>query len=137
MSECCGCSTFAANEYNEMNSVGIPLPYAIYAVVNPETKELIRFEEDSEYIEGELIISSKTLTPGILDGDVIVPHKEYDGEDYIFTKDIARMYRNGSITFLARSDRTFTRYVGFKYKAYEIEILFKPIVDILHCCNYS
>ncbi len=139
MSECCGCSTFANNEYNNLNSVGIPLPYTTYAIVDPETKEMIRFEDGSDNIEGELVISSKTLTPGILDDVVIVPHKSYDGEDYILTKDIARMNRDGIITFLARSDRSFTRYDGYKYKPYEIENLFKTRKDILHCiiCPYS
>lgn len=139
MSECCGCATFANHEYNELNSVGIPLPYTTYAIIDPETKEMIRFEDESEYIEGELVISSKTLTPGILDDSVIVTHKKYNGEDYILTKDIARMNRDGIITFLARSDRSFTRYDGYKYKPYEVENLFKTKEEILHCiiCPYN
>lgn len=86
-----------------------------------------------------MVISSKTLTPGILDEVVIVPHINYDGVDYIFTKDIARMNRDGIITFLSRSDRSFTRYDGYKYKSYEIENLFKTRKDILHCiiCPYN
>lgn len=139
MSECCGASTFAGNEYNDMNSVGIPLPYATYAVVDPETKEMLRFEDGAEYIEGELAISSKTVTPGVLDGVVIVPHTSYNGEDFILTKDIARMYPDGRMTFLARSDRSFTRFDGFKYKPYEIENLFKTEPEVHHCiiCPYN
>lgn len=139
MSECCGCSTFANNEYNKLGTVGIPLPYTIYAVLDPENKKMIKFDNDKEYIEGELAISSKCVTPGVLDGEVIVPHYNYNGQDYILTRDIARMDREGIITFLGRSDRSFTRYDGYKYKPYEIEDLFKRNTYIKKCiiCPYN
>lgn len=133
MSETCGCASYAIGNYNKLNSVGIPMPNTIYAVVNPETKELVKFEEGQEYIEGELIISSKAVTPGVLDGKVIVPHAKYDGLDFIYTNDIARMYRDGSMTFLSRNNRSFTRYDGFKVKPYEIESVIKNIPDVKYC----
>ena len=133
MSETCGCASYAINEYNKLGSVGIPMPNTTYAIVNPETKELIKFEEGQDTIEGELIISSKSITPGILDGKVIVPHTTYDGEDYIYTRDIAKMDRSGIMTFLSRSDRSFTRYDGFKVKPYEIENVIKEDSNIKYC----
>lgn len=133
MSETCGCASYAIGEYNKLNSVGIPMPNTIYAVVDPETKKLIKFEEEKDYIEGELIISSEAVTPGILDGKVIVPRVEYDGMDFIYTKDIIRMYKDGSMTFLSRSDRSFTRYDGFKVKPYEIENVIKKFDNIKYC----
>ena len=133
MSETCGCASFGAGQYYIPGSIGIPLPYTTYAVVDSETKELIRFSKDAEYIEGEIIISSKTVTPGILDGKVIVPHREYNGESYIFTRDIARMDRNGIMTFLSRSDRSFTRFDGYKIKPYEVERVIKEYPGVLHC----
>ena len=44
MSETCGCAAYAVGEYNRLDSFGIPLPNTIYAVVNPETKEIIPFD---------------------------------------------------------------------------------------------
>ena len=133
MSETCGCASYATNEYNIPASVGIPMPLTNYAVVDPETKELQRFDEAQEYLEGELIVSSGAVTPGILDGKVIVPHKEYHGESYIFTRDIARMDRNGVMTFLSRSDRSITRFDGYKIKPYEVESIIKGYPDIQYC----
>lgn len=133
MSETCGCASYAIGDYNKLGSVGIPMPNTTYALVDPETKELIKFKDDEDSIEGELIISSKDITSGILDGKVIVPHATYDGEDFIYTKDIAKMDRNGIITFLSRSDRTFTRYDGFKVKTYEIENVIKEDSQIKYC----
>jgi len=133
MSETCGCASYASDEYNVAGSVGIPMPLTTYAVVDPDTKELLRFEDGQEYLEGELIISSKAITPGILDGKVIVPHKEYNGESYIFTRDIARMDRNGVMTFLARSDRSITRFDGYKIKPYEVENTIKAYPDVQYC----
>lgn len=133
MSETCGCASYATGDYNISGSVGIPMPHTIYALVDPETKEMLRFEEGKDYIEGELIISSGAVTPGILDGKEIVPHKEYNGESYIFTRDIARMDRNGVMTFLSRSDRSITRFDGYKIKPHEVENIIKRYSEIQYC----
>ena len=133
MSETCGCASYATGEYNKLGSIGIPMPNTIYGVVDPETKELIKFKDNDEFIEGELIISSEVVTPGILDNKVIVPHVKYDGRDYILTRDIVKMDRNGIMYFMSRSDRSFTRYDGFKVKPYEIENIIKRDKNIKHC----
>jgi long-chain acyl-CoA synthetase len=133
MSETAGCASFAVGEYNIPGSIGIPMPYTIYALLNPETKELVKFEEGQEEIEGELLISSPVVTSGILDGEKYVNHETYDGIDFIHTKDIARMNKDGIMTFLARSDRSFTRFDGFKVKPYELEKLIKNFEGVKYC----
>lgn len=133
MSEICGCGSYATGDYNILGSMGVPMPNTIYAVVNPETKEMIRFNSESDYIEGELIISSDSVTPGKIDDNVIVPHVYYGGTRYIYTKDIARMDKNGILTFLSRSDRSFTRFDGFKYKSYEVEDVIKEHELVKYC----
>ncbi len=133
MSETCGCASYATKDYNIPASVGVPMPLTTYAVVDPDTKELLKFDADQEYLEGELIITSGAVTPGILDGKVIVPHKEYNGESYIFTRDIARLDRNGVMTFLSRSDRSITRFDGYKIKPYEVENIIKDYPAVQYC----
>lgn len=133
MSETCGCASFANHMYNHVNTVGIPLPQTIYAIVDPDTKQLVKFNENAESIEGELIISSQAVTNGILDGKVIVPHIAYDGIDYINSRDIVRMYRDGSVMFLSRSDRSFTRFDGYKIKPYEVEEVIKQHSKVENC----
>ncbi|MBP3840768.1 MAG: AMP-binding protein [Bacilli bacterium] len=133
MSETCGCSSYATNDYNLPGTLGIPMSNTIYGIVNPDTKEPIRFTSDKDYVEGELIISSNSATSGVLDGNEIVKHVEYFGEDFIFTRDIARMYKNGVMQFLTRSDRSFTRFDGFKVKPYEIENVIKSNPKVKYC----
>lgn len=133
MSETCGGAAYAAGEYNSFGTMGVPMLHTIYAVVDPETKELLKFDDSQEYLKGELVISSGAVTPGILDGKVIVPHKEYNGESYIFTRDIACMDRNGVMTFLSTSDRSITRYDGYKIKPYEVENIIKGYPDVQYC----
>lgn len=133
MSETCGCASYATGDYNILASVGSPMPLTTYAVVDPGTKEMLNFGTDQDYLEGELIISSGAVTTGILDGKVIVPHREYNGESYIFTRDIARMDRNGVMTFLSRSDRSITRFDGYKIKPYEVENIIKGYPDVQYC----
>ena len=114
MSETSGAASYATGEYNDLGSLGIPFPHTVYALINPDTREMVKFKEEQEYIEGELIISSKAVTLGVLDGKDIVPHVQYDGDDYICTGDLAQMDRNGKMRFLSRKDRGFTRFDGFK-----------------------
>ena len=133
MSETCGCASYATENYNIPGSVGVPMPLTSYAVVNPETKELLKFDSFQDYLEGELIISSGAVTIGVLDGKEIVPHKEYNGKSYIFTRDIARMDKNGVITFLSRGDRSITRFDGYKIKPHEVENIIKGYPDIQYC----
>lgn len=132
MSETCGCASYATGKYNVPASVGIPMPLTTYAIVDAETKELLAFQEGQEYLKG-LVISSGAVTSGVLDEKVIVPHHNYNGEDYIFTKDIVQMDREGIITFLSRSDRTITRFDGYKIKPYEVESIIKEYPDVLYC----
>jgi len=133
MSETCGCASYATKEYNDFGYLGIPMPGVTYGVIDSETMKFKKFTEDSDYIEGEFVISSKAATPGVLDDEVIVPHYQLEGKDYIRTKDIGRMYKDGKMLFLQRGDRTFTRFDGYKYKAYEIEDMLKEDKQIKYC----
>lgn len=130
MSETSGGGSYARGDYNAPGSIGIPLPHTIYALVDPQTKEMLPFRAGEDYIEGELIISSPTVTGGMLDGQTIVERHNYDGHSYIMTGDIARMDRNGAMTFLQRNDRTFTRFDGYKIKPYEIEKQFRELTGM-------
>ena len=132
MSETCGTASYATGEYNKPGSVGIPFPLVIYTVIDPETQEEICFD-GRDYIEGELAISAPTVTNGVLDGREIVPHVRYNGVEYIRTKDIARMDSDGIITFLDRSDRSFTRFDGYKIKPYEVEAIISEYPGVEAC----
>lgn len=132
MSEVSGCGTLATREYNAPGTIGIPLPKTIYALVDPETKELLSFNGKEE-IEGEMIISSESVTSGILDGKVYSKHGEYFGEDYVLSGDIAIMNRDGIIRFDSRLDRGITRVDGYKVKPGRIEAAIESNPLIQHC----
>lgn len=133
MSETSGGASFATRDYNDLGSLGIPFPHTVYALINPDTREMVKFKEEQEYIEGELIISSKAVTLGVLDGKEIVPHVKYDGDDYICTGDLAQMNREGKMKFLSRKDRGFTRFDGYKIKPFEIENIIKRNKKVNYC----
>lgn len=124
MSEYLGCGSYAHDEYNRPNSIGIPLPNTIYSLVDPRIDDKlvpIKFEVGQEKITGELIVSAPNVTDGILNGDIIVPHYELDGNSYIRTRDIVEMDRDGIFYHKSRKDRSFVRFDGYKVKPYEIE----------------
>lgn len=133
MSEISGGASYAIDEYNDLGGMGIPMIDTIYAVVDPETKELLKFDDDQEYLQGELIVSSPAIVNSELDGNKVVEHISIDGIDFIYTGDIGKMDRNGHLFFLERKDRAFTRYDGFKVKPYQIENLIKNLNGIKDC----
>ncbi len=124
MSEFCGCGTYAQDEYNKPESIGIPLPNTTIAIVDPNIEDRLvplKFEDDAEILEGECAVSSDAVTEGIVHGDIIVPHFELDGKSYIRTRDIVQIDRNGIIYHKDRKDRSFARVDGYKIKPHEIE----------------
>ena len=68
-----------------------------------------------------------------IDGRTVVEHGEYNGQDFIYTKDIGTMDRNGVLNFLSRDDRGFTRFDGFEVKPYEIEKEIKKVAFVKDC----
>ncbi len=133
MSELSGGASYAIGDYNILGSMGIPMIDTIYGVVDPETKELVKFEKDQDRIEGEFIISSPAIVSETLDGNPVIKHGTYDGIDFIYSGDIGTMDRNGVLYFLTRSDRAFTRYDGFKVKPFQIENNIKALPEIKDC----
>ena len=128
MSEFCGCGTYARDNYNPYESIGIPIPDTTFAIVDPEVDDKLvplKFEDGKDRLAGELVISSDAVTRGELDGNIIVPHYELDGKSYIRTRDLVEMDRNGIIYHQARKDRSFSRFDGFKVKPFEIEKVIK------------
>ena len=132
MSEFCGCGTYAKDDYNKPNTIGIPAPKTIYTMVDPEIEDRLvplRFEEGMDVLRGEIAVSANHVTEGVLHGDVIVPHYEMDGRSYIRTKDIGYMDKDGCFFIDERKGRSFARIDGFKIKPSEIE---KPIEENEH-----
>ena len=124
MSEFCGCGTYAQDEYNLPESIGIPLPNTTIAIVDPNIEDKLvplKFDDDAKILEGECAVSSNAVTEGIVHGDIIIPHFELDGKSFIRTRDIVQMDRNGILYHKDRKDRSFARVDGYKIKPHEIE----------------
>ena len=133
MSETSGGASYATGEYNIPGSMGIPMIDTIYSVVDPLTKEPLKFTDGVDLLTGEFIISSPAIVDAKIDGRTVVEHGEYNGQDFIYTKDIGTMDRNGVLNFLSRDDRGFTRFDGFKVKPYEIEKEIKKVAFVKDC----
>lgn len=124
MSEYCGCGSYAKDEYNKPNTIGIPAPKTIYTIIDPDIEDKIvplKFEEGMEKLHGEIAVSADHVTEGKLHDEIIVPHQELDGRSYIRTKDIGYMDKDGCFFIDERKNRSFPRIDGFKIKPSEIE----------------
>ena len=139
MSELLGCGSYAQDDYNKPGSIGIPLPNTTFAIVDPKNDEkLVPIKMEGDTVEGELAISSDAVTGGVMNGDIIIPHFELDGKDYIRTRDIVTMDRDGVFFHQARKDRSFARFDGYKYKPYEVESVIEknPLVKYVMIVDY-
>lgn len=133
MSEICGCGSLATGVANPLGSMGIPLPKTTYAIVDPDTKEMLKFNDSSDGIDGEIAISTRTLVKDTVDGVTCFKTAEYWGDRYILTGDIGHMDKNGFLSFDSRNDRGFSRYDGFKVKPGHIEKAIEHTPGIMHC----
>lgn len=129
MSEFCGCGSYAKDSYNKPSTIGIPAPKTIYTIIDPNIEEKLvplKFKEGEEILRGEIAVSADHITNGKLHGEIIVPRYtlDMDGKEYIRTKDIGYMDRDGCFFIDERKGRSFARIDGFKIKPSEIE---KPI----------
>lgn len=128
LSQLCGCGTFTLDDYNEVGSMGVPLPLTTYRLRNPETKEFI--EESNFPIVGEAMVSSPNLTSGVLDGKVVVPTEIIDGVRYLPTKDIVKKNSDGSLEFVERLDRMFNRKDAYNIYPIHIERLISSFPEV-------
>lgn len=140
MSELLGCGSYAQDEYNKPASIGIPLPNTTFALVDPKVEDRLvplKINETGNTV-GELAISSDAVTEGKLNGEIVIPHFELDGKDYIRTRDIVEMDQDGVFFHQSRKDRSFARFDGYKYKPYEVENVIEqnPLVKYVMVVDY-
>ena len=114
----------------------IPLPNTIYGIVDPSVDDKlvpVKFKEGEKFASGELVVSSDAVTNGKLDEKTIVPRYEMDGKEYIRTRDIVKMSRDGIFYFDSRKDRSFSRFDGYKFKPHEVESIIEQNENVLYC----
>ncbi len=131
LSELCGCGSYTLDGYNRVGEMGVPLPMTEYAIRDLTTNEVI-FEENKK-IEGEALISSPTLTSGVLDGKTVVKTIVINGKRYLPTKDIVIKNADGSLKYVERIDRMFPRYDAYKVYPLNIENLITSIDGFEEC----
>ena len=141
MSEYGGCGSYAKAARGKNNIIGKPLPNTIYSIVDPNNdKEMvpIKFNDKVDRIEGELVVSSPSVTNGVLGSNIVVPHYNMDGFDFIRTRDLVEMDRDGNFYYKSRKDRSFVRFDGYKYKPHEVEKIIEtnPYVKYAKIVSY-
>lgn len=131
LSELCGCGTFAINDdYNHIGSMGVPLPLTKILIRDINTNEIV---PNTNQTTGEVLISSPSLTSGILDDDTVVETIKINNERYLPTKDIVRLAEDGSLYFIERKDRMFPRYDAYNVYPLPIEDMLKNESNVKNC----
>lgn len=131
LSELGGCCITTIDNYNEIGSVGVPLPLTDIRIRNVKTGEIKKI--GNEDLEGEALIHTETMTSGVLDGKKVVNIENIDGKDFIATKDVLKILKNGITTYIERIDRMFPRYDAYNVYPMHIENLLKSYEEIKNC----
>lgn len=122
LSEMGGCAIVTVDGYNKIGSTGVIMP-GIDAKIRTCSGEIRDIGRDD--IQGELLLSSDTLTCGKLDGKEVVKTIEIDGKKYLQTNDEVHIDKIGNVEYLGRKDGMFQRYDCYNVHPLQIESLFK------------
>lgn len=131
LSELGGCSVTTIDGFNKVGSPGVPLPLVDIKIRNLETNCFEKLYEKD--VQGEAFIHTETMTSGILDDKRIIDIKEIDGKNYLPTKDVLKIYKNGFIEYIERIDRMFPRYDGYNVYPRPIEDHIKKDRKVNNC----
>lgn len=131
MSELAGCAITNINNFNELGSIGVPLPGVDVKFRDTSTKTIVNYNDT--LTEGEALIHSETMSSGKLDGKEIIDIIEIEGKKYVITKDIMRSDEFGNIYYVGRTDGMFQRYDGYNVYPLNIETIIKLYSEIKDC----
>ena len=131
LSELGGCSVTTIDGFNKVGSPGVPLPLVDIKIRNLETNCFEKLYEKD--VQGEAFIHTEPMTSGILDDKRIIDIKEIDGKNYLPTKDVLKIYKNGFVEYIERIDRMFPRYDGYNVYPRPIEEYIKKDSRVNNC----
>lgn len=131
LSELGGCCITTIDNYNQIGSVGVPLPLTDIRIRDIKTGNIQKV--GSEDLEGEALIHTETMTCGILDGKKVVNIENIEGQAFIATKDVLKILKNGITTYVERIDRMFPRYDAYNVYPMQIENLLKSYEEVKNC----
>lgn len=131
LSELGGCCITTIDNYNQIGSVGVPLPLTDIRIRDIKTGNIQKV--GNKDLEGEALIHTETMTSGILDGKKVVNIENIEGKDFIATKDVLKILKNGITTYVERIDRMFPRYDAYNVYPMQIENLLKSYEEVKNC----
>jgi len=119
---------------NELTTVGIPAFYTTFRVVNPETKEDLKFNED-----GEILLSGKGVMAGYINNpeETNKVIEEIDGIRHLHTGDIGHIDEDGCVYIVDRIKRIIVRPDGHNvFPSYIEKVVTKhPLIKSCVCCG--
>lgn len=129
LSELCGCGSYTIDGYNHIGGMGVPLPLTTYLIRDTNTGKIIQ-TTGTDTITGEALINSPNMSSGELDGKKLLTIETIDGKKYLATKDVVRMNPDGSLEFVERLDRMFSRKDAYNIYPINIEKLLDSFEEV-------
>lgn len=130
MTESLAAISLAHGNANYPGSIGIPFPQDYIKIVEINTQREVPYGE-----EGELVVTGPTVMMGYLNNEKetnLVLQRHKDGHIWLHTGDIAKMNRDGVITYVSRLKRMLISS-GYNVYPSHIESVIETHEGVLKC----
>ena len=131
LTECVTASCLTPKDTYREGSIGLPYPDTVYAIVTPDTDEVVRNGE-----EGEIILKGPSVMNGYLDNPEETKktlRTLADGDTWLYTGDLGMMDDDGYVYFRQRIKRMIITN-GYNVYPSQIENVIDSLPEVAYSC---
>ena len=131
LTECVTASCLTPKDSYREGSIGLPFPDTVYAVVAPDTDDILPYGE-----EGEIILRGPSVMKGYLNNEEETARtlrKLADGNIWLYTGDLGKMDEDGYVYFRQRIKRMIITN-GYNVYPGQLENIIDGLKEVAYSC---
>jgi long-chain acyl-CoA synthetase len=131
LTECVTASCLTPKDSYREGSIGLPFPDTVYAIVAPDTDDILPYGE-----EGEIILRGPSVMKGYLNNEEETARtlrKLADGNIWLYTGDLGKMDEDGYVYFRQRIKRMIITN-GYNVYPGQLENIIDGLKEVAYSC---
>ena len=131
LTECVTASCLTPKDSYREGSIGLPFPDTVYAIVEPDTDDILPYGE-----EGEIILRGPSVMKGYLNNEEETARtlrKLADGNTWLYTGDLGKMDEDGYVYFRQRIKRMIITN-GYNVYPGQLENIIDGLQEVAYSC---
>lgn len=131
LTECVTASCLTPKDSYREGSIGLPFPDTVYAIVEPDTDDILPYGE-----EGEIILRGPSVMKGYLNNEEETARtlrKLADGNIWLYTGDLGKMDEDGYVYFRQRIKRMIITN-GYNVYPGQLENIIDGLQEVAYSC---